>query len=287
MLNRHPDPVDYLVIGHITCDLQPDGSLALGGTATYASLTAAALGLRPGVVTAYGGEKPLGNLSPLPLAGLRPEYSTTFENQETPSGRRQILRHIAPPIPAYLVPEGWRAAPLVHFAPVVDEVGADLLRLFPGSFIGLTPQGWLRSWDTQGRVSRADWLEAGYVLGLADAAVLSIEDIGGDWRVARSFAEAADVLVVTEGEAGCRVFLQGEAFRIPTTPLPAVDTTGAGDIFAAAFFVEYHQTGDALQAARFAGAAAGVSVTRRGMDGIPTADEIAEIRFPIKEFEWA
>jgi len=44
-------PVDYLVIGHIACDLTPAGP-RLGGTAAYAALTARALGLRVGVVTA-------------------------------------------------------------------------------------------------------------------------------------------------------------------------------------------------------------------------------------------
>ena len=43
-------PVDYLVVGHITQDLTPDGP-RLGGTATYSALTARALGLQVGVVT--------------------------------------------------------------------------------------------------------------------------------------------------------------------------------------------------------------------------------------------
>ena len=45
-------PIDYLVLGHITCDVSTDG-YRLGGTATYATLTARALGLRVGVVTSW------------------------------------------------------------------------------------------------------------------------------------------------------------------------------------------------------------------------------------------
>lgn len=47
----YAQPVDYLVIGHVTQDLTPSGPV-LGGTAAYAALTARAMGLRVGVVTA-------------------------------------------------------------------------------------------------------------------------------------------------------------------------------------------------------------------------------------------
>ncbi len=42
---------DYLVIGQVVCDIQPDGSGVLGGTALYSALTAARLGARVGVLT--------------------------------------------------------------------------------------------------------------------------------------------------------------------------------------------------------------------------------------------
>ena len=41
------EPVDYLVIGHLSCDITPEGP-RLGGTAAYAALTSHALGLRVG-----------------------------------------------------------------------------------------------------------------------------------------------------------------------------------------------------------------------------------------------
>ena len=37
------EPIDYLIIGHLTRDLLPNGT-RLGGTAAYAALTARALG---------------------------------------------------------------------------------------------------------------------------------------------------------------------------------------------------------------------------------------------------
>jgi hypothetical protein len=59
MYNLVPlEPVDYLVIGHVAHDLTPSGP-RLGGTAAYSTLTARALGLRVGVVTASGPETSL------------------------------------------------------------------------------------------------------------------------------------------------------------------------------------------------------------------------------------
>ena len=56
--------------------------------------------------------------------------------------------------------------------------------------------------------------------------------------------------------------------------MPEVDATGAGDIFAAAFFYRLYATRDPWAAARFATHLASFSVTRPGLDGIPTRDEI-------------
>ena len=45
-------PLDYLTIGHITKDLAASG-FTLGGTASYAPLTANAFGLKSGIFTSY------------------------------------------------------------------------------------------------------------------------------------------------------------------------------------------------------------------------------------------
>ena len=48
---------DFIAIGHLCCDIL-DGSCMLGGSASYASLTAHRLGRRVGVVTAAGDNFP-------------------------------------------------------------------------------------------------------------------------------------------------------------------------------------------------------------------------------------
>ncbi|MEW6178574.1 MAG: PfkB family carbohydrate kinase [Chloroflexota bacterium] len=266
-------PVDYLVIGHLTRDLTPEGP-RLGGTAAFSGLTAHALGLRVGVVTACDPELPLYEVEDLLLAIRYTETTTTFENLQTPAGRVQHVFHPATTLDLSMVPEVWRNTPIVHLGPVLQEVDPKLARAFPNSFIVVTPQGWLRAAASDGRVVFTEWPEARYVLETANAAVLSIEDVKGNEDLIEEMVSSIRVLAVTEGANGARIYWNGDVryFRAPITR--EVDPTGAGDIFAAAFFVRLYQTRDPWEAARFATQLAAISVTRPGLQAIPTPEEI-------------
>ena len=84
------DPIDYLIIGHITQDITPNGPV-MGGTAIYSALTAQALGMRVGIVTACDSCITSPVLDHIPVAGLLSQDSTTFENIATPLGRIQRI----------------------------------------------------------------------------------------------------------------------------------------------------------------------------------------------------
>ncbi len=74
------------------------------------------------------------------------------------------------------------------------------------------------------------------------------------------------VVLITLGARGSFLSLPDRAMHIPARGnVVAVDTTGAGDAFVGAFAAAYLEFGgDAVTAARFANAAAGISVTRPG-----------------------
>ena len=268
-----PGPVDYLVIGHLSCDLTPDGP-RLGGTAAYAALTGRALGLRVGIVTAWGGEAPLDTLDGIQVRSVAAEHSTTFENVYSPGGRIQFVHHIAPDLLFKHIPQEWRDAPIIHIGPIAGEAKKMAGEKFSPSLLGLTPQGWLRTWNGDGRVHPGAWPEAPDVLPKASAAVLSIEDVNGDEEQIELMANACRVLAVTEGMAGARLYWNGDLRRFRAPVMDEVDATGAGDIFAAAFFWRLHVTRDPWAAARFATHLASFSVTRRGLEGIPKQEEI-------------
>lgn len=267
------EPVDYLIIGHITMDLVPEGK-QLGGTVTFAALTAQALGLKVGIVTSWASELPLADLSSIPIVSYPTDQSTTFENIYTPSGRIQRVLHVAPRLEYFQIPEPWRSAAIVHLAPVAQEVEPSIVRNFPSALIGVTPQGWLRGWDKTGWVYRSEWPEARFVLERSGAAIVSDADLRGDESRIEEMAGACPILVVTDGEHGARVFWHGDVRRFRPPPVVEIDPTGAGDIFAAAFFTRLYATRDPWEAARFANQIAAISVTRPGMLGVPTAEEI-------------
>jgi hypothetical protein len=271
--------VHYLLVGHVAKDLTPDGHV-LGGTVSFAALTARALGYTPGVVTAASTDLDLSPLGDIPVSRAASPHSTTFENIYTPAGRLQFLRAQAAPLTAHSVPLTWLRAPIVHLAPLAQEIDPALAAELNSGFLGLTPQGWLREWDVDGRVSHnLAWPAAEETLSQAHATVLSIADVGGHWAVAERWAKASRVLVVTEGADGCTVFVRGQGARQFRPPVvEEVDPTGAGDVFAAAFFINLYETEDAWASARFANHIAAHSVTRRALASVPTVDEVGYCR---------
>ena len=276
MINLKPlEAVDYLIIGHLTVDLTPEGP-RLGGAALYSGLTARALGMRVGIVTSWAGEIPLAPLNAISIASYPTEHSTTFRNVYTPQGREQTILHVAPALDLYNVPEVWRSAPIVHLAPVAQEVEPNLARSFPSALIGVTPQGWLRSWGGDGRVQAAEWPEADFVLSRSSAVALSVEDVGNNEERIEEIAASCRVLAVTEASQGARLYWNGDVRRFRPPQVQEVDPIGAGDIFAAAFFSRLYITRDPWEAARFATYLSAMSVTRPGLEGIPTFQEIEE-----------
>ena len=269
------EPVDYLVIGHIAHDLTPQGP-RLGGTVAYSALTARALGLRVGIVTAAGPETSLDALNDITVISLDSPQSTTFENIYTGHGRIQYLRAQATKVDFNSVPDAWRRASIIHLGPIANEMDSVLLKGFSPALLGITPQGWMRQWDAENRVSSREWTGAELALSLAGAVVISREDVDDNDELIEHMAHQTRVLAVTEGAAGSVLYWHGDRRRFRAPEVPEVDATGAGDIFAAAFFIRLFNTRDPWEAARFATLVASRSVSRVGLDAIPTSREIEE-----------
>ena len=182
--------VDYLAIGHVAVDITPTGQ-QLGGTVSFASLTARALGMRVGIVTSFGKDAPLEALDGIQIVNVPSEYSTTFENIKTESGRKQILHHQAAQILLDHIPQIWRSAPIIHLAPIARELDASLPEKFSGSLLGITPQGWMRTWGENGQVAACAWdaNASEQALRYAGAVVMSVEDVNRDLAIDRGAIE--------------------------------------------------------------------------------------------------
>ncbi|MCM3653931.1 ribokinase [Metabacillus litoralis] len=82
-------------------------------------------------------------------------------------------------------------------------------------------------------------------------------------------------LLVTEGKNGVRYYDGENEILVPAYPVDAVDTTGAGDTFNAAFAVAVAEGKSIEDSIRFANRAASLSVTKFGAQGgMPTREEV-------------
>ncbi len=266
-------PLDYLTIGHVTKDMAVNG-YTLGGTATYSALTARAFSLRTGVFTAFGSDIRVSALKEIEIINKHSANTTTFENIETAGGRKQYLHEVAEPLLADNVPDSLKSARILHLGPVADEVDEKIASLFPDAFIGLTPQGWMRKRAEDNLVDYQEWNPAPLSMEQADAVVISVEDVGGNEELIAEYARQFKVLAVTEGYNGVRIYWHGDVRRLGAPKVDVVDPTGAGDIFAAAFFIRLEATRDAWNAAAFAVNLASLSVTRKGLSGVPRPEEV-------------
>jgi sugar/nucleoside kinase (ribokinase family) len=233
------------------------------------------IGLRVGIVTALGPETSLAPLGNIPIIAIESPNSTIFENIYTEQGRIQYLRAQATRLDFRSVPEIWRQASIIHLGPIANEMDAILPADFSPALLGLTPQGWMRQWDSACRVSRGEWLDADTALARAGAVVISREDVNGDDELIEHMAQQTRVLVVTESAAGAVLYWNGDRRRFRAPKVTEVDATGAGDVFAAAFFTRFVATRDPWEATRFATMLASCSVTRPGLEGIATEGEVA------------
>jgi sugar/nucleoside kinase (ribokinase family) len=268
---------DYLVIGHLAKDLV-GASYRLGGTVAYAALTARNLGRRVAVVTRAGPDLEVDDcFRDIQLLYLPSPESTTFLNVYTAGQREQYVRAVAETIPTNSIPSAWRHTPIVHLGPIVHEFGEEMISLFPVSLLGLTPQGWLRRWDEQGRVSPRRWSVRTEDLRRIDVLVVSEEDMAGEAGALRSQLNLPRLAVVTQGARGAVLYHGGQMLHFPARRTEVADVTGAGDVFAAAFLVRLAETEDPIESSRFAGAASSLSVQKAGISSAPRRAQIERL----------
>ena len=283
---------DYVAVGHVTVDLRPDGDAVLGGSALYAALAAARFGLRAAVLT-RGNYTSHGDEITAMLARFAGEFEiivqgagapTTFTNQQVAGRRRQTVHQWAGPIDLNGLPPHWRSARIIHLAPVAQEIDYRQAGRLSPSYLGITPQGWMRQWPSAGGLVTLRPLRLPpELLSRTDALVLNSEE----QTLARDEVNAVSrrgLVAITRGGAGVEITDRGQSMTIPAFPVHAVDDLGAGDVFAAVLFLLRAEHEPVGRAGRMAAAAAALRVTRSGPGGVPRRDEVEAF---MREFETA
>jgi 1D-myo-inositol 3-kinase len=284
---------DYTTLGHVTVDVMADGTRRPGGGAFYSALQAARLGLRTLILT-QGSPPEIEDLL-APFAGelellIRPAArSTALATSGTGGERRQRLLSWAGEIAADVQVD----AAILHLAPVARETPSRWRGRT--AFVGLTPQGLTRAWPAEGGELRQIALDPSHLPARCDAIVLGererascaslLRHVGGAPPPAATHAgrpsarpphTSRPVIAVTAACAATQLHTPGAA--VGAVPVPAIDDVvddlGAGDVFAAAFFVALHEGAEPEQAARVGHAAAAVRIGAGGPGAVGHRAEI-------------
>jgi sugar/nucleoside kinase (ribokinase family) len=272
---------DYTTVGHVTIDVLGDGSRQAGGAAFYSALQAARLGLQVQIIT-RGVQREIEDvLAPyraeLHLSVQPARHTTTLHTSGSGSQRVQRVLAWAGPIREDLAVD----TAILHLAPVARESPAGWRG--QAAFVGLTPQGLVREWDgPRGLIRIAAPIGsakrlATMVAEQCDAVVFSEHERASCAALIEDASAAGALVAVTAGEQPTTI-IQARGRGEVQVPVPAVDRPrddlGAGDVFAAALFVSLSHGRDALDAARFANAAAAVRVSRVGAGAVGGSAEI-------------
>lgn len=258
----------------------------LGGTVLYGALTAARFGARAAILTR-------GNLDALDpelrakldeIAGQveivvqSSRHNTSFTNHEQAGRRTQELNSWAGEIDLSGVPPAWRSAEVIHLAPIAQEIDLRTTSRLSAGLLGCTPQGWMRRWDSRrlGAVQSTPLRLPTDLLARIDAMVVSSEEYANARDAVESVGRRA-LAVVTRGQQGAMLMDRGSSSDLSPFVTRIVDSTGAGDVFAAALFLMRSRRESTSRSARYAAAAAGLSVQGRGLDAIPAIADIEHL----------
>jgi hypothetical protein len=272
---------DYTTVGHVTIDVLEDGSRQAGGAAFYSALQASRLGLQVQILT-RGVEREIEQaLDPyrqeLQLHVQPARHTTTLQTSGAGSERVQRVLAWAGPIREDVAVH----TSILHLAPVARESPSSWRG--QAAFVGLTPQGLVREWSGprgQIRIAAPTGSAARKAMLVAeqcDAVVVSEHERASCARLIEGASAAGALVAITAGERPTTIIQpprrEEVALHVPAVELPR-DDLGAGDVFAAAFFVALAQGREALDAARFANAAAAVRVSGVGAGAVGGLVEI-------------
>ncbi len=259
---------DFVAIGHVTLDRIGE-STRPGGAALFAAVTAHRLGLSVGLLTSHAHDFPL-DLIPakIEVVSIPAADTSRFEHRQDTGGRVSHVRAVADPLTMADVPDDWRGAALTLLAPVLDEVDPMIATLFTDGAVGAAAQGWLRHRAANGLVVPRVWRSPERLLQSVQALFLSREDIRGQEDDVVEWFEHMPVGVLTADRDGALLFVNGERYEIHPRAAREVDPTGAGDVFAATFLVQYQRDGDPWQAAAAAACAGSLAVEGEGWSAV-------------------
>jgi sugar/nucleoside kinase (ribokinase family) len=282
-----------LVVGAATRDIDRRDARGwrLGGTVSYAALAAARLGVA--VRALIGADEQASHaaeLDTLRAAGvdilIAPlAHGPVFENREMNGVRRQAVHGVPDAMSPAALPREWRDSGAVLLGPVAGELRDEwATALAPEAVVALAWQGLLRH-TVAGEPVTGRALRVTPIVARADVLFVSAEDVAAGGPPLDDLLGERQQLFMTHGDKGGLRIRAHRAARHATyfAPRPkrtALDTTGAGDVFAAGYMAARLQapelvgTNEEWRHWAIAAALASLNVTVRRLEDVPGTREL-------------
>lgn len=284
-----------VVVGAATRDLAADDPRGwkLGGGVTYSAMAATRLPITVraliGVDDAAASAQELETLrrAGVDLGLVRLASGPVFDNRRTPSGRMQFALEASDRLSVASLPAGWRAPDAALLAPVAAELSDEWSSAFaPETFVTLAAQGLLRRLHPGREVVRLAF-ERGPIVHRADAIALSREDVAGGAPPIRDWTRPGQHVLITDGKRGSLWLTRTEAtltgrYMPPLPQRKALDPTGAGDTFIAAWLAARLLVGDGWRAQAVASAMASLAVMSTSLEKSPTTTDLCRALLDLK-----
>jgi len=275
---------DVCVIGHVVRDVNTIGGRERaptpGGTAYYAGVVYASLGLRAAVVTRVAREDESALLGELRAAGvevinLGAERTTVFRNAYAPDNPDLRIQHVDARAGTIGIDDLPRlSARAVHLGPLTPAdldpaiiggrpLAAETVALDAQVVVCIIVEGCVvpsRRPASGPDLRRIDVLQADDQEIVAFAGGATVAE-----SAARVCADGAGMVLVTKASRGSTIFNGAGTLRIEAVPpRRAVDATGCGDTFLAAFLSRRIRGEGVAECASFAAVAASLNIENLG-----------------------
>jgi len=290
--------LDMIVVGHFAIDyVVRDGQSlppSLGGTVTFSSLAGARLGARVGIVSKVGPDFRDDHLlvfarSGIDVSAIKKAKTPTTKYKLQYSGEERSLKLLSKcdPIEPKDVRNLRGNVGAVHLGPIAGEIPIETIEEVAkwGVPVLLDLQGVVRKFDKNGNVSVERNPLLPEILGKVTIVKATLKEgevatsASGPEKVACSLIDmGCEIAIVTLGGKGSYVSTHDEeSFSTPAIkPRKVTDYTGAGDVYAGSFLVEYSRIHDIRRSAIIASTAVSFKVEGHSTSGFASRQEIEE-----------
>lgn len=254
--------MNALIIGNLTIDINITETgiyNGVGGSSFFCGKILSGLGAKVEIASPRGEDFPDEMLKGMTLHPAKPvtKNTLTFKNIINNKSRRQIVLHAADAgtFKARDIPDSNCDTVLV--TPLIDNMDKAfhlcVKDKFPRALRVLLPQGLFRKIGDNGQVTRKNWNDAKNISALYKIIVFSREDVQDADAFAQNLSKGETIAVVTKDKDGCTVFVNGKKTDFPAFKAKSIiDSTGAGDIFAAALAYDYFRYSDPYSSCKYA-----------------------------------